>query len=904
MPEWKQEIRQRLASLKLEPTREAEIVEELAQHLDDCYAELLAGGMSQAEAERRTRADLSDRELLQQELRRIERQVVPEPLVLGMNRRSRVIVEVWTDLRYGARMLVKNPGFTLIAVLTLALGIGVNTAVFSVVNAVMLKPLPVARPDELVSLYTSDFSGPRYGASSYRDYLDMRDRAEVLDGLIAYWRQTVSLRRGGQAEEFINADIVTGNFFDVVGVRPAVGRTFLPEEDRTPGTHAVAVMSYGCWQRRFGSDPNLVGTTITINNLGFTVIGIVPPEFAGIVRGISCDIWIPMMMTPGIAAGDDSLENRGARVLSVLGRLKPGVTLQQAQADLAVVAEQQRAAYPQQWTDLRGEGRLISVLPESQSRIPPWARDTALGVTGLVMAVMGLVLAVACANLAGLLLARAVTRQKEMAIRLSLGASRWRLIRQLLCESLLVTVVGGMAGAFVVWQGLDLAIGLAPPLAVDLSLDARVLVFALAVSLITTLAFGLAPALQATRFDPIAALKDESGVSGYRRSRLRSGLVVAQIAISVLLLSVSGLFLRSLMKAGSIDPGFNPKNVLLVEMLPRDYQETNGGAFYQQILERLRSLPGVSEVSLVNRAGLDFDGTRRNVNIEGYARQRDEDMELAFNLVGPNYFHTMQTPLLGGRDFNERDVRGAPGVVIINETLARRYFPGQEALGKRLSVSGPDGPFLEIIGITRDGKYWSLFEEPRPFFSLPLLQQYQGFAVLVLRAERDPRLLIETVRQEILEQDRNLSITSMTTMTEHIGMALLPLRIAGIGSIIFGGLALLLAAIGIYGLTAYFARQRTHEIGVRLALGAQRKDILRLVLNHGIVIVLIGIGLGIAAAFATTRLLASFLFGVSATDALTFAGVATALAIVALLACWIPARRAMKVDPMVALRYE
>ena len=815
-----------------------------------------------------------------------------------------MVADVWQDLHYAARMLVKNSGFTLIAVLMLAVGIGANTAVFSVINAVLLKRLPVAQPDELVSLYTSDFSGPRYGGTSYLDYVDLRDRSDVLSGLIAYWRQSLRIKSGERGEEFITADVVTGNYFDVLGVRPMAGRTFLPEEDRTIGTHPVAVISYGCWQRRFGGDPGIVGKLIELNNLQYAVIGIAPPGFSALVRGITCDVWVPMMMTPLILRGDDALESRGSRGLTVLGRLKPGVTVKQAQAHFAVLAEQQFAAYPQDWRDLTGAGRVITVLPESQSRIPPGALDKALGIAGLITVVMLLVLFLACANLAGLFLARAVMRQKEMAVRLALGASRWRLIRQLLSESLLVALLGGIAGALVAWQALGLVIGLVPPMAVDLSPDLRVFVFALAISLATTIAFGLAPALQATKVDLIGTLKDESSLRGYRRSRLRSGLVVAQIAGSVLLLSVSGLFLRSLVKADSIDPGFNSNNLVLAAVMLTDYKEAEGSALYQQMLGRLVTLPGVREVSLVNRAGLDFDGTRRNVNIEGYTPQPGEDMEVGFNLAGPHYFQIIQTPLQRGRDFDERDIKGAPGVVIVNESFARRYFPNQEALGRRISVTGSHGPFLEIVGVARDGKYRSLFEESRPFFSLPLLQHYQGFANLLLRHDGDHRQLMEALRPAILAMDHDLLILKITTMTDHIGMGLLPLRTASIASLVFGGLALMLSGLGIYGLISYFAGQRTREIGVRLALGAQRKDILKLVLSQGITIVVVGIALGMAGAFAATRLLSSFLIGVSPTDFLTFAGVAASLAIVALLACWIPARRATKVDPLVALRYE
>jgi putative ABC transport system permease protein len=590
--------------------------------------------------------------------------------------------------------------------------------------------------------------------------------------------------------------------------------------------------------------------------------------------------------------------------MSVLGRLKPGMTVDQARQHFALVASQQFAAYPQEWINLRGEGRKINVLPESQSRVIPEAADKAFGVAGLVSVVMLLVLGVACANLTGLYLARAISRQKEIAIRLSLGASRWRLIRQLLSESLLVTVIGGCLGVLLAWRAVYFALGFVPALAIDFSLDARVLLFALAVSFGTTVGFGLVPALQATKLDLTGALKEEGGLGGYRRSRLRSGLVVAQVAGSVLLLSVSGLFLRSLMNAASVDPGFNSNNLLLAEVMLPDQQAASGSALYQQMIDRVRNMPGVRDVSLANRAGLDFDGTRRNVHIQGYSPQPGEDMEIAFNLVGPHYFRTLQTPLLRGRDFTEQDVRGAPGVVIINESLARRYFPDQDALGKRLSVSGSRGPYLEIIGITRDGKYWSLFEEPRPFYSLPLLQEHQEFANLLLRTEGDPRHLSETVRGEIQKLDPDLMVLGVRTMEEHIGFSLLPLRIASISSMVFGGLGVMLAGLGIYGLVAYFTGQRTREIGVRLALGAQRKDIIQLVLGQGLGIVAIGIVLGILAALAATRPLASFLFGVSPTDVLTMAGVASSLAIVGLLACWIPARRATRVDPMVALRYE
>ncbi|MEW6206880.1 MAG: ABC transporter permease, partial [Acidobacteriota bacterium] len=696
----------------------------------------------------------------------------------------------------------------------------------------------------------------------------------------------------------------TGNYFSVLGVKPASGRVFLPEEDNTPGAHPVAVLSQGCWQRRFGSDPNLIGRSVRLNNQNYTVIGIAPPYFTGVTRGVPADLWLPMAMTPRIISGDDMLNNRGARTMGVMGRLKSGVTLAQARVQFATLAQQQSAAYPQHWTNLQGEARRLTILPESQSRIPPMAREKAFGVTGLVLAVLGLVLAVACANLAGMLLARATTRRKEIAVRLALGATRRQLIQQLMIESLLLALLGGTLGLLVAWWATDLISGFLPPLGLNLNPDTNVLLFTLAVALCTSLAFGLAPALQATRVDLVRVLKDEGITLRYRRSHLRSGLVVAQIAVSVLLLIGAGLFLRSLLNASAIDTGFNQKNLLLLGVHMQDTPQVNGIEVFQQMQERLRAMPDVQAVSLVDQPGLDFDGYRRSVTIEGYQPRPGEDMEIYANIVGPHYFQTMEMPLLRGRDFNEQDRIGAPDVVIINEAMARRYFPGQEALGKRLSLSGAAGPWLEIIGIVRDGKYISLFEESRPFFSLPFLQHYREAGTLLVRTQNDPQRSLETARSELLALNRNLHIVNTTTMQEYISLALLPLRMGSLAAAIFGLLTMLLASLGVYGVVAYFVGHQTREIGIRLALGARRSDIMKMVLRQGLDIVLSGIALGLLASFALTRLLASFLYGVSVVDLFTFLGVSTLLTMVTLVACWIPARRATRVDPMIALRYE
>ena len=726
----------------------------------------------------------------------------------------------------------------------------------------------------------------------------------MLDGLLAYWGQSVIPGAAREAQEPLQAEIVSGNYFTVLGVTPVRGRAFLPEEDGTPGTHPVALLGYDCWQRRFGGDANLIGQSILLNHQSYTVIGITPPAFTGLTRGIATDVWLPIAMTPRLVAGSNLLNNRGARSFGLLGRLKSGVTLAQAQAQFTLLAQQQRAAYPQDWTNLRGQARSLTVLPESQSRIPPMVRGQTLGIAGLVLAVVGLVLAVACANLAGMLLARATTRSKEIAVRLALGATRQQLIRLLMCESLLLAGLGGALGLLLAWWATDLLSSFLPPLGLNFNPDAAVLLFTLTVALVTSLAFGLAPAMQATKFDLVGALKDESGTFRYRRSRLRSGLVLAQIAVSVLLLTGAGLFLRSLLKASEIDLGFNPKNLLLLDAYLQDAPQATGLEQFRQMQERLRALPGVRDVSLVDQPGLDFDGYRRSITIEGYQPRPGEDMEIYANKVGPHYFQTMEMPLVRGRDFNEQDRVGAPGVVIINEAMARRYFPGQEALGRRLSLSGVAGPWLEIIGVARDAKYISLFEEQRPFFSLPFQQHYQDGSTLLLRTENDPRRLLETARQELLALDRNLHVMNATTMTEYLSLTLLPLRIGSLAAAIFGLIALLLASLGIYGVVAYFVGLQQREIGVRLALGARRGDILKLVLRQGLNLTLSGIVLGLLASFALASVMASFLSGVSAFDLWTFGGVAALLAVVALLACWIPARRATKVDPMIALRVE
>jgi len=836
---------------------------------------------------------------------------------------------LWQDLRYAARMLWKTPGFTAIAVLSLALGIGANTSIFSFVNAVLLRALPIAEPERLVFVFNGSQSDP-YNVSPYPDYVDYRDRNEVFSDLAAYSGISLSLNSNDQVEQ-ISGLIVTGNYFDVLGVRAAAGRTFLPEEDKTPGAHPAAVISHGLWQRRFAGDANAVGKQLLLNGQSFTVVGIAPANFNGAEAGQTNDIYVPMMMQAVVRpprsgySGEmnpDLLGRRNAGWLNMIGRLKDGVSFERAQAEMTTLAKQLEQAYPE--TNREETATLFPV-----TKGDPLQRGTLLSVAGLLTAVVGLVLLIACANVANLLLARASARRKEISIRLALGASRWRLIRQLLTESVLLSLLGGAVGLLLAVWLVDALQSYSPPgnffpVAFDFSLDSSVLGFTLLLSLLTGVIFGIAPALQASNPDLVHALKDETvalpgrGSRGFRGFNLRNLLVVAQVALSLVLLISAGLFLRSLGQAQRIDPGFNPEKVLVMPLnihLLR-YTKTQGQEFYRQVIERVEAMPGVESATFSRTPPLSGasrqssvliegqDGPNRTRNSEGTGAP-DEDPNLTFvSVVNLKYFQTMNIPLLRGRDFTAQDREGAPGVVIVNETFVRRYFPNQDPAGKRLSLSGARGPWLEVVAVARDGKYVTLGEASAPMVYQSLLQRHETGMTMLVRTGGEPANFVAGVRREMQSIEKNLPITNIRPMTELLSNSLFPARMGAMLLGVFGLLALVLAAIGLYGVMSYSVARRTREIGVRLALGAQRDDVLRLVLREGMTLVAIGILLGLVGAFAVTRLLASFLYGVSTTDPLTFAGIAVFLAFIALVANFIPARRATKVDPMVALRYE
>ncbi|HEX7175817.1 MAG TPA: ABC transporter permease [Pyrinomonadaceae bacterium] len=813
------------------------------------------------------------------------------------------------DLRYGLRVLRKSPGFTAVAVLTLGLGIGVNTAIFSGVSAFMLRPLAgVSDAERLVALFEAT-DGSAYDDVSYPDYLDYREQSTTLDGIVGH--QMVRAAVGDETQsEVVWGQLVSADLFDVLGVRMRMGRGFLPEEERTPGTHPVIVLGPHLWRNRFAADAGIVGRTVSVNGRPFTVVGVAPDDFAGAKWALRMDFFVPLGMQEQVMGGQSWLNDRDSHWLSLMGRLKPGATREQAAAELSTIARRLNEAYPNE----RTKGARVNVVTEQDSRFQDMAGVARMG-GGLALAIVGLVLLIACANVANLLLARSVSRRREIAVRLALGAGRARIVRQLLTESLLLAAAGGLTGLLLSFWLTDMMTGFFPalPYAMSFSVapDARALIFTLAVSLLTGLAFGLAPALQASRPNLIPVLKGETPQARGRGRRfsMRNLLVVSQMALSLVVLVCAGLFVKSFNNAKTVDIGFTSEGVMTASLNPGlfGYTREQGREFYRQLIERVEALPGVEGAGAAYLLPLGDSSTSWG---PVYAAEQPvpppgEGRGVQINIVSPGYFDTLQIPLLRGRDFNAHDLPGAkPEAVVINETFAARYWPGEDPLGKRVKVGRDDPETLEVVGVVKDGKYRTLGEPPRPFMFVSLDQTYQSGMTLVVRAQGDPARYVEALREATKSVDARVPLYNVKTMREHLTWALWAPNMAASLAAAFGILALLLAATGLYSVLAYAVSQRTHEIGIRMALGAQRGDILRLITRQGMALALVGLVLGLGAAAGSARVIASLLFGVSPTDAYVFAAISLALALVALLACYIPARRATKVDPMVALRYE
>jgi macrolide transport system ATP-binding/permease protein len=820
---------------------------------------------------------------------------------------------LWQDARYGFRMLWKTPGFTAVAVLTLALGIGANSAIFSAVSAFILRPLPVEDAGRLVRVFeTRVASGARPGdlddSFSYPDYVDYRDQTQTFEGLVVHRMEQAALGVNGQNDS-LWGELVSGNYFDALRVRPAAGRGFLPDEDVTPGERPVVVISHNLWRNRFNSDPGIVGQNVTLNNQSFTVVGVAPEGFAGTMFGLAMDFWVPVMMQEQITREGRWTDQRGDSRLDVVGRLKDGVTKEQAEADLTAVTRRLAEQYPESG---RKNSRGV-VLSEVEGRFGQEAGTIKLG-SGLALGVTALILLIACANVANLLLARSAARRKEIGIRLALGAGRWRVVRQLLTESVMLSLAAGALGLLVAFWATDLLRSLLPVLpytiVLDMSPDARALAFTLAVSLLTGVVFGLAPAWQASRPDLVPVLKNETVAlkGGSRRLTLRNALVVGQVAVSLLVLVCGGLLVKSFYRAQAINPGFKVENGLALKLNPGllGYDEERGKNFFRELRERVGALPGVESAAFGNYLPLDNGSSSTGpVWAEGQPEPPPgEGMSTLYTTVGPGYFETLGIPVARGREFDQTDQKDSPRAVVVNEELAARLWPGDpDPAGKRLFVSNPERPRV-VVGVAKNALYRTLGESPRPMMYQSLNQRYDSYMTLVVRTEGDPEALVKSIRQEIAALDRQLPVASVRTLRQHMTWALLGTRMGASLALAFGLLALALAAAGLYSVMAYTVSQRTREIGIRMALGAQARDVLRLVAGQGLALTAVGLALGLLAALAATRVLTSILYGVSATDPLTFAAIASLLFAVALLACYVPARRATKVNPTEALRYE
>lgn len=884
---------QRLLGLFRKPQRDAELAAELESHLGLHIEDNLRAGMTPEAARRDALIKLGG---------------IAQTMETYRDRRGFPVMDDFLqDLRFAFRLLRKSPGFTALAILTLALGIGANTAIFSLVNSALFKPLNAANPDELVSIFWGDTEGHGLSNHSYADYLDYyKESTPVLSGLAAFTTAPANLVLGTSTER-INVGLVSDNYFSVLGVNPIAGRGFTHEENNTTGASFVAVISESLWRQEFGGMSDLAGKTVWLNNTGYSVIGVVPERASRMAVVAKIDVFVPAMMEGLIGDDPGFLSKRGNKEFMVIGRVQKGVTLSQAQAQFNVIAAQLQKQYPETWTE-DGHPQPLTVVPAAA--VPFELRGMVIGFAGLLMCAVGSVLLVACSNLASFLLARATRRRKEIFVRLALGASRWRLVQQLATENSLLALLGGTVGFLVAVWAKSLLSAFAPnigvPLVIDLSLDYRVLGFSILVTLLTTFAFGLVPALQATRPDVVEGLKagEEAQTTGLRRSRLRNWLMVTQVAVSLVLLMCAGTFLSSFGKLNSVNLGFDSNNLALfsVDLGMKGYSPEQSRAFITQAIDRLEGVPGSEAVAVAARVPMGLSRLREQMLPESSDfRGEQSPVWVGSNSVGSGYFEAMRIPLLRGRAFTKQDCDGAPRVAMMNDTLASLFWPHQDALGKR--IQEPGGKWFEIVGVVKTSKYESLGENPLPFVYLPLNPGHTTALTFHIRTRIPPQRILHTLREELRALDPTLPIFDAETMNEHLADSMLPIRMGAILLGLFGGLALALSSVGLYGLLSYIVGQRTHEIGIRMALGANRRDVLKLVLRHGISLTLRGIGIGVVFGSGLSILIASQLYGIAPADIVALGIVALTQVGVALLACYLPARRATKVDPMIALRY-
>jgi predicted permease len=819
------------------------------------------------------------------------------------------------DLRYAARTLRNSPGFTIIAIITLGLGMAVNTTVFSVINGLILRPLPVAHPEQIAVLAMQQAGTPGFQRFSYPDYQDIRQQTDAFSDIVGYRPTLAGLTVDGKGDHCVLSR-VTSNYFSALGLQPAVGRLILSTEGQSPGADPILVLGYSFWQKRFGGDASIVGKQVALNGHSVTVVGVAPKEFHGLYAVVDMDGYLPFSAAIGSkGVAEDSVQEawirRQERTLTLVGRLKPGVTVKQAQAPLSVVAQRLAEQHPD--TD---KGITIQAFPEKLARPEPDADNTLPAIAAAFTVLAALVLLVACFNIANVLLVRAAVRQRDMGIRAAMGAGRGRMVRQHLTESLLLAVLGGSAGLLLAnWAAgflSSLPLGTDLPISFDFQPDFRVYSFALLAVLITGAIVGIIPALRVARSDVNAVLREggRSASEGPRRHLVRNSLVVAQLAGSLLLLIVAGLVVRSLDKAQQMYLGYSTDHVLDLTVDPEQigFSETQGRAFYREVEGRLNAIPGVVSVGQAFTVPMGVISADDPIFVEGRTIEPGKQPPtVMYNPVTPGYFDTVRLPLQSGRKFTDADNEKAPNVAVINQAMAAKFWPNENPLGKRFSMKGPQGPFREVIGIVQTGKYKNVVEDPpEPFFYVPLAQNYVAYRTIHVRTSVPPDSLQRQIEAQVRELAPGVPISQVQTMTQAL---------QGVNGFFFfrfgaqltgtmGLLGLILAVVGVYSVVSYAAAQRTHEIGIRMALGAEPRDILRMVLRQSIVVVAIGLAIGLAAAFAGTRAIANLIVGIKPTDPVTFASVVVLLSAIALAACWIPARRATRVSPLTALRYE
>jgi putative ABC transport system permease protein len=911
MPDWEQEIRRRLADQPIDPAREESMIEELSQHIEDRYQELLSAGGSEPEVCERVLDELAGSDSFAAALPAAKSRFSPNAMPAATLASGNLFSDLRRDLRFGLRSMINAPAFTIFAVLTLALGIGASTTVFTVVNTLLLHPLPAHDPSGLVSVYTTDVKNGKQSGNllptSYPNLQDLQSRENVFNGFAGFSPPMVMTLTEATGSERFFAELVTQGYSETLGLAPAKGRFFHPAEISTSGSAPVAVLSYSAWKIRFNSDPDIVGRTLKMNGAPFTVVGVAPQGFLGVSAIFGPDVWLPATTAPQVmpAAMRDLLRERGKPFFQTVARLKPGVSRSQAEANLQTLA----AALEREYPDVN-DGHTVSVQRVTAGLYSNTGGERGMTFASVVLLVIvGLVLLIACSNVANLLMARALSRRQEIAVRLAIGASRGRLLRQLLTESLLLGLFGGAVGLGVGYEGCRFLWSFRPPDVVrnlaEPRMDGTVFLFAFLVSLATGFIFGALPSLRASKTGLVDSLKEESRIAGMgsRGARSQKALLIGQIAISLVSLIAASLFLRAVERAYDIDPGFDHKHLAVFLMNPEQtgYDAARLKAFHLDVRDRVSTLPGVEAVRWASNMPF-WSSPSRGVLIEGQQQARkSETLSTVTNTVDVDYFKTVRIPLLQGRTFADSDQDGSLPVAIINEDLARRYWPDGNALGRAFRLVG-DTVARQIVGVVKTSNYTTIGEAPQPCIYLPLRQNPGGNLSLYVRTAGDPAQVLEAVQREIKAIAPNVEVSDVRTGTILMSQVLWSARMV-LGMLgVFGLLALALASVGLYGILAYSVSGRQHEIGVRMALGASRSAVLRLVVREGMMLVAIGVGIGLSISLLIGRVFSRMLFGLSPADPLSLAGASAVLILVSMLACYLPALAASRMDPMKALR--